>query len=78
MGTLALPELVDLADRMTQDLVVLAHDLQIEPKDLVMALAMTQKLLHDILYDGDDGLANMALQEADATYRAITEPLDQN
>jgi len=78
METLTLWELVDLADRMTQDLQELAEKRQISAKDLLMAVSMAQKLLQTVLYPSDWGASNLVLQEADATYKAMSTILETN
>ena len=78
MATLTVTELIDLADRFTQDLLCLAHDQRIAPRDLVMAISMTQKLLQEVLYEGDTETVQLAMQKADATYKAINEVLGPN
>ena len=78
METLTLWELVDLADRMTQDLQELAEKRQISAKDLLMAVSMAQKLLQTVLYPSDWGASNLVLQETDATYKAMSTILETN
>jgi len=78
MDPLTQEESVALADQLAHDLLTLAQRNQIPPKDLVMALAMTQKLLQTVLYPGDELGFGMALHEADATYTCMSKLLRAN
>ena len=78
MNSITVTELVDLADCMAQDLLGLAQLKQIPEKDLLMAVAMAQKIIQKEFYNDDLATINGVLLEAAATYQAMSEALEAN
>ena len=75
---LTIPEIVDLSERIGEDLLILAKDTKIQGKDLIIVLAFTQRLLESVIYNDDLVSLNHTQQEANAIHKAVSHFLEAN
>lgn len=71
-------KLMELADLLATDLLTFARENDVSAHDLMMATAMAERLLQTVLCPGDQQAVVDALQEADATFVAVTSRLEPN
>lgn len=71
-------ELLEFADRVASDLLEIGQTNRIPPRDLLMATAIVQRIVQQVIAHGDDEAVSEAVREADATYQAASTLLEVN
>lgn len=71
-------QMMELADLIASDLLTFAADNGLTAHDLLMVTATAERLLQTAVCPGDKQAVTDALQEADATFVAVTTRLETN
>jgi hypothetical protein len=66
------------AEWLAEQLLEHAHDTGMSPADLVITVSLAQRLLQKVLFPRDVRAVIDLLQEADATFKAESTPLEGN
>jgi len=78
MDRLTPENLIRLAEMLASDLIDVGRNNRIAPYDLLMAVAMAERVLQSALCPDDWDRVRQILQEADATFDAVTTDLEAN
>ena len=78
MERLTTDDLIRLAEMLASDLIDVGRNNRIAPHDLLLAVAMAERALQTALCPEDWDRVRQILQEADATYDAVTADLEAN
>lgn len=71
-------QLMEMADALAMELLELAQRRRMAKHEFLMLVAMTERLLHRVVVFDDAVQVRQALDEADATLKAVTETLEAN